>query len=258
MVWRRTWPAAMLCTTWLASSCTALREIPRGDYAARPERHACRLWTRDGLVYDFDYARVEHDTLVGFRERAGVEAADPADAVASTSIALEDIERLTTRTIDWRRTGLIGGGVLAGILVASAAHSAGSSPGTLSGGGGGGGVADRRMRRHRPSAAPAPAPTRSAARSLGSNPPALASQHSFATPNRSVPPNVRSGRRSSRVAASVSANDSEACWSRSARGRPSCHRRTAGSGSAAVESAGAALAGTAVHTHSTSRRRLKR
>jgi hypothetical protein len=56
---------------WLAaSSCTSLREIPRADYSAVPERKGVRVETRDGLVYDFDYAAFTGDSLTGYRHRA--------------------------------------------------------------------------------------------------------------------------------------------------------------------------------------------
>jgi hypothetical protein len=54
-------------------------------------------------------------------------------------LALDDVEHLTTRKVDWYRTGLIGGTVLATVLVAGlngGAKPAEPSP-TSSGGGGG-------------------------------------------------------------------------------------------------------------------------
>src|SRR5258706_13609376 len=59
-----------LLALWLAGSgCTSLREIPRGEYGARTERRDVRLVTREGLKYEFDYMRVEGDTLFGYRHR---------------------------------------------------------------------------------------------------------------------------------------------------------------------------------------------
>ena len=42
----------------------------------------------------------------------------PVDQSVTLRLALDDIEHLTTRKVDWYRTGLIGGTVLAGVLVA--------------------------------------------------------------------------------------------------------------------------------------------
>ena len=59
-----------VCVLWLlGTGCTALKEIPRSEYAAQPERKNVRVHTRDGLVYEFDHVRVEADTLVGFRRQ---------------------------------------------------------------------------------------------------------------------------------------------------------------------------------------------
>ena len=98
----------------LANGCTSLREIPRSDYAARPERKDVRVHTRDGLVYEFDYARVHDDSLTGFRRR---DVEGRFDEYASQGMALDDIDKLSSRSIDWYRTGLIGGGVLAVVIV---------------------------------------------------------------------------------------------------------------------------------------------
>jgi hypothetical protein len=97
-----------------ATSCTSLREIPRGDYAARPERRDVRVHTRDGLVYEFDYVHVQRDSLFGFRRR---DVEGPGDEFARVPIALEDVDVFASRSIDWYRTGLIGGGVLAAVIV---------------------------------------------------------------------------------------------------------------------------------------------
>lgn len=122
----------------LASGCTSLREIPRGDYNTLPERKGVRVETRDGLVYDFDYAAFTGDSLTGYRHRSDVEG--PVDQTVSFRIALEDIDHLTTRKLDWYRTGLVGGSMLAGVLVAGLSGQAPrpSDTGGSSGGGGGG------------------------------------------------------------------------------------------------------------------------
>lgn len=123
---------------WLAASgCSSLREIPRPDYNSLPERKGVRIETRDGLVYDFDYAAFTGDSLTGYRHRSDVEG--PVDQTSTFRIALDDIEHLTTRRLDWYRTGLVGGSVLAGVLVAGlggpAARPSDTGGGTSGGGG---------------------------------------------------------------------------------------------------------------------------
>ena len=131
--------AGVVLAAWLASSgCTTLREVPREQYGQVPERKGVRIETREGLVYDFDYVTVASDTLTGFRSRS--EAEGPVDQMASFRIALDEIQVMNTRKLDWYRTGLVGGGVIAGVLVAGLAGSSGKSePGSTSGGGGRGG-----------------------------------------------------------------------------------------------------------------------
>lgn len=129
--------AVVLALLLAANGCTALREIPRADYGQVHERHGVRVETRDGLVYDFDYASFTSDSLTGYRNRTDLDG--PVDQMVALRLSLDDIERLTTRKVDWYRTGLIGGTVLAGVLVAGlngAAKPAEPSP-TSSGGGGG-------------------------------------------------------------------------------------------------------------------------
>lgn len=124
-----------LLLAWATSAgCTTMREVPRGEYAAQPQRKALRVETRDGLVYVFDYATFDPDTLTGYRQRSDVEG--PADQVAVVKVALDDIQRLTTRSVDWYRTGLVGGGVLAGVL-AVGLNQANHNPPASDGSGGG-------------------------------------------------------------------------------------------------------------------------
>ena len=130
---------AVVLTLWVtAAGCTTIREIPRSAYTDLPERKGVRVVTRDGLVYDFDYAAFAADSLTGFRHRGDVEG--PVDQTAMLRIALDDVARMSARNFDWYRTGLASGTVLAGVLVAglSARKSGSSSTGGPSAGGGGG------------------------------------------------------------------------------------------------------------------------
>lgn len=128
----------LVLVLWAAANgCTTLREIPRADFGAVSERKGVRVETRDGLVYDFDYAAVAGDTLTGYRHRNDLEG--PVDQTVSFAIALDDIQHLTARRFDWYRTGIVGGSVLAGVLVAGLGavnrNPSGDEP--TSGGGGG-------------------------------------------------------------------------------------------------------------------------
>lgn len=98
---------------WLASGCTTLRELPRTDYASAPQRKGVRVETREGLAYDFDYATYDGDSLTGYRQKSDVDG--PVSEVAVVRIALDDVTRMRTRQVDWYRTGLIGGGIIAGV-----------------------------------------------------------------------------------------------------------------------------------------------
>lgn len=121
-------------TAWCAASgCTTLQEIPRTEYTAVNERRSVRVLTRDSLSYEFDYAQISGDSLVGFR-RNDVEDGGPVPEYSSLSMPLENIERLSARKVDWYRTTLIGGlGVLAvagaGLAKAGANSGGSTSPG---------------------------------------------------------------------------------------------------------------------------------
>ena len=135
MTHRRIAGGVMLAAWLAASGCTTLREIPRSEYAARPDRKAVRVWTHEGLEYEFDYATVAADTLTGFRHR---DVEGTLDQVAVLRFALSDIDRLSARSVDWYRTGLVGGGLLAAVVAAglSAANKGEGNNDDSSGGGG--------------------------------------------------------------------------------------------------------------------------
>jgi len=126
--------AGAVLAMWLfASGCTTLREVPRSEYSQLPERKGTRVQTTEGLVYEFDYVETGADSLTGYRHRSDVEGAVGETAVFR--IAYDDIQTLSARRFDWYRTGLIGGTVLAGVLVAGLAGSKDSGDGGTSGGG---------------------------------------------------------------------------------------------------------------------------
>lgn len=104
----------VLCA-WLASTgCMTLREIPRNDFTAHTERKGVRVETRDGLLYSFDWASFSGDTLVGYRYHP--EADGPVDQVTVVRVPFDEVQRLTARELDWQRTGMVGGGVIASAL----------------------------------------------------------------------------------------------------------------------------------------------
>lgn len=126
---------------WLfASGCTSLREVPRSEYTQLPERKGARVETREGLVYEFDYVEAGPDSLTGYRHRNDIEG--PVEQTAIFKIAYDDIQSLSTRRFDWYRTGLVGGTVLAGVIVAGLGASKNNESGGSSGGGGKGGGTD--------------------------------------------------------------------------------------------------------------------
>jgi hypothetical protein len=128
------WPLLGVGLSWLlAAGCTTLREIPRSQYASQPERRHVRLVTREGLVYEFDYIQVSGDSLIGYRRR---DVEGPAEEFALVGLPLEEVQRLSARSVDWYRTGLIGGGVIAAFVAKGLTESSDKPEG---GGGGGGG-----------------------------------------------------------------------------------------------------------------------
>ena len=116
-------PVAAAATLWVwsvASGCTTLQTIPRSEYTAAPQRKAVRVLTRDSLSYEFDFAVVARDSLTGYRRQ---ETGGIATEYDSLVVALEDIEQLSARRVDWYRTGLIGGVGIVAVAGAGLAKS---------------------------------------------------------------------------------------------------------------------------------------
>ena len=106
--------AALLLLFVTGEGCSAMREIPRGEYAAAAERKNVRLTTKEGLRYELDFAKVDGDTLLGYRRR---DVEGPVEELATLKVPLDDVQTLSTRQLDWVRTGLIGGSVVAVLAV---------------------------------------------------------------------------------------------------------------------------------------------
>jgi hypothetical protein len=94
--------AAALCL--LATGCTALREIPPSQYAAKPERQDIRVETGAGHTYQFERARISGDSLQGY-QRLDVEGR--FEQYETVPLGLDQIRRMSTRRVDWHRTGIV-------------------------------------------------------------------------------------------------------------------------------------------------------
>ncbi len=111
--------------SWLAAcGCTTLREIPRNAYAAAEQRKDITVDTREGLHYEFDYARFGSDTLTGFRQR---DTEGKFEEYATLAIPLDAIAKLSARRVDWYRTGLVGGVTLSAIVLAALSRQKGAA-----------------------------------------------------------------------------------------------------------------------------------
>ena len=123
---RRGWHVVMLLAWVAGSGCTALREIPRSDYAARAQDRPVRVVTREGLNYELDAAKIEADTLVGYRRR---DVQGPIDEFDTLRLPLNEVATISARRIDWYRTGVIGALSMAAIVtVALIRRQSGGGP----------------------------------------------------------------------------------------------------------------------------------
>lgn len=122
---KRGWHVAVLAALLGGTGCTVLREIPRADYVERVPERSVRVVTRAGDSYELETARVEADSLVGYR-RLDVEG--PVEEFETLRVPLDDVVSISARRVDWYRTGLIGGLGVAAIVVA--AGRSGSNGGT--------------------------------------------------------------------------------------------------------------------------------
>ena len=98
-----------------ACGCSAMRELPRDEYARLPERSNVRVETVAGAALDFERVEVSADSLTGLRPRGAEGAFSEYDRM---SLPLSDVRRMSVRSIDWYRTGLIGG-VAAAVALAA-------------------------------------------------------------------------------------------------------------------------------------------
>lgn len=99
----------------MACGCSVAREIPRDQYAARPERRTVRVETRDGTRYEFERVRVAGDSLYGTRRE---EVEGPFEEYRTVGLSLDDVVGMSVRQADWYRTGIIAGVAAAVVLAA--------------------------------------------------------------------------------------------------------------------------------------------
>jgi hypothetical protein len=125
----RRWPA-LVCL--LACGCSVNREIPRGEYAAKPEREHVVVKTRAGGQYQFDRVQVRADSLYGQKQ---LDVEGSFDTYQTTALALDDITALTVRKLDWFKVGLVAGVAAAVVLAAVLTQPNNDSSDTGSGGG---------------------------------------------------------------------------------------------------------------------------
>lgn len=124
----RGWHVAMLLAWIAGTGCTALREIPRPDYVARAQNRPIKVLTREGLNYELDEARIEADTLVGYRRR---DVQGPIDEFDTIRLPLDEVATISARRVDWYRTGAIGALSMAAVVaVALSARRAGGGAAT--------------------------------------------------------------------------------------------------------------------------------
>lgn len=93
-----------------------MRELPRSEWAVTEERKNIEVETRAGERYAFETARFSADSLTGYRH---LDTEGAFDEVAATAVPLDQVTKLQARKVDWYRTGLIGGVVIAALLAAS-------------------------------------------------------------------------------------------------------------------------------------------
>jgi hypothetical protein len=106
----------LVLLAWLAGTgCTALREIPPAEYTVRVHDRPVRVVTREGISYQLDEAKVEGDTLVGFRRR---DVEGPVDEFDTLKLPLDQVATISARRVDWFRTGLVGSLSVATVVAA--------------------------------------------------------------------------------------------------------------------------------------------
>ena len=105
--------AAIVCL--LACGCSVNREIPRGEYAAAPERKHVVVKTKAGTTYEFDHVQVRADSLFGTNQ---LDVEGSFDEYRTTGLALDDVSALSERRLDGFKIGIVAG-VAAAVVLAT-------------------------------------------------------------------------------------------------------------------------------------------
>lgn len=125
----------------VATGCSSLAQVPRGEFAAAPERRSVLVRTSDGEQYSFDRAVISADTLtgVGYQQRTVIQAdGQPSveEIATRVSIPLERIASLQQKRRDWGRTAKWGlGAAGAAAFVIAVGTNSGDEPPANPGGG---------------------------------------------------------------------------------------------------------------------------
>lgn len=98
-----------------ACGCSVMKELPRDQYAAVPERHQVRVDLRSGEHHEFDRVEVRGDSLTGY-ERMDSDSEGSFEEFRPVRLGFEDIGKISIRSVDWYRTGIVGGLALGVVL----------------------------------------------------------------------------------------------------------------------------------------------
>lgn len=114
----------------LANGCTALKELPRAEYAAQAERRDVVIESDSGEKMEFESIKVQGDTLTGWAEKKDEKPQDeppprnddgslpvqPPLSFDERQIMLDRVAKMSVKQVSWKRTGLIGGALVAGAV----------------------------------------------------------------------------------------------------------------------------------------------
>ena len=107
----------------VVSGCATMRELPREQFAARPERRHLVV-EAGGQRHRFARATFGPDSMVGYPRRPrGTDG-----TAGGVRLGLDDVSRIEGRQVDWYRTSLLGGLAVGALLAALLSRSNDGSP----------------------------------------------------------------------------------------------------------------------------------
>ena len=125
-----------------ANGCTAMREVPRSEYAAQEDRRDVVVETVDGERVEFESIKVQGDTLTGWRERKDEELPPPAKdedgklipeppppLPEERQVMLDRVAKLSMKQVSWKKTSLVFAPMVAGLIVYALTRSSSEEPG---------------------------------------------------------------------------------------------------------------------------------